>query len=342
LVLDEEIKLKNEELHSMEEKLREREEFLKQKEMELRRLEEKNKDPESSLELDLDIKIQEPVNVPYRRNIEIRGLEKINICSNDPIEIDIEPHEVTKVKIGIPRINDLFYGGLLVNSSCVVMGNNITGEELFLRLFIADGLKEGLPCIYISTTEKIDVIREKFRPLIPDINVYEKKGLMKYIDAYSIDNEKSSDNGSIYYIKDQKDTGEIIHTLAKVLNDIKNQFNNSPSIKLAFNNLTPMIINKDLSSAFLFLSDFNKKCHGASDYNVTAMFALNNSPFEDKDDLKEVIFSQMDNGFVLKKENDKLYFKVEGIADVEFRGYIEYYLHQNNIKLVCFINEHIR
>src|SRR3989337_1290166 len=54
-----------------------------------------------------------------------------------------------------------------------------------MNAFMAEGLKKGIPIIWVLTDKMSSDIRDEMAFVLPGYEEYEKLGLVKYVDAYS-------------------------------------------------------------------------------------------------------------------------------------------------------------
>jgi len=87
----------------------------------------------------------------------------------------------TKIRTGIPGLDDIFKGGVNKGSSILVTGAPGTGKTLFAIQFIYAGAKLGEPGLYITCEEPIDLIKDYARGIGLDLEEYEKKGLVTFV-----------------------------------------------------------------------------------------------------------------------------------------------------------------
>src|SRR5206468_4046983 len=62
-------------------------------------------------------------------------------------ELQIEVKQ-QKVKTGIPRLDDLMFGGIPFGTNASVYGPAYVGKEVLVNLFMAEGLKKGVPVLW--------------------------------------------------------------------------------------------------------------------------------------------------------------------------------------------------
>jgi hypothetical protein len=99
-------------------------------------------------------------------------------------EIALET-DTAKVKTGNPRFDDLLLGGIPFGSNVLVHGPPFVGKETMVNQFIAEGLKKGIPAIWVSTDKTTADLREEMKLVLPTYEDYEALGLVRYIDSYS-------------------------------------------------------------------------------------------------------------------------------------------------------------
>ncbi len=91
------------------------------------------------------------------------------------------PPVVKRIKTGIPGLDGLMEGGLVLGSSYLVTGTTGTGKTLFACQFLWQGLQQGDTGVYISLEEDPVDIKDDALLFGWDFGAYEKKGLCKII-----------------------------------------------------------------------------------------------------------------------------------------------------------------
>ena len=298
--MDEELKLKTEELELMEKKMKEREEFLRQKEAEMERLESKL--------IDADIEMEAAVEAE---------------------------REVTKIKTGIRRIDDLLYGGFPPNSNILIYGPNYTGKLTFINNFIAQGLRKGIPAIYILTDKTPDELKDSLKVMLPKVDAIEKKGLLKYVDAYSKGMGFDADNPNAVYIENTTDMEEI----NMAVTNIQKTFPDTVKWhKIAFYTLSTIMRYSDAMQVFRFLQILTSRNKRAG---ATSVYCLDQGMFDESD--VQTLKSQMGGVLEFKKEDVKTFMRVEGVGDVRTPRWIEYSHSPKDIIIRgSFAEDHIR
>src|SRR5437667_9960025 len=72
-----------------------------------------------------------------------------------------------KVKTGIPRLDDLMFGGIPFGTNASVYGPAYVGKEVLVNLFMAEGLKKGSPILWDLTAEGPADVRDDMDFFLP-------------------------------------------------------------------------------------------------------------------------------------------------------------------------------
>ena len=100
----------------------------------------------------------------------------------------VEPVETTEglITTGLPSLDAALGGGLPRGSNLLVLGPIGSGKSSFGRTFIADGLKTGEPCLFISVDDNPSVVRRGLDGAAGGVLMTrERAGLFRLVDAYS-------------------------------------------------------------------------------------------------------------------------------------------------------------
>src|SRR3989441_4423145 len=221
---EDEIKKVKEPLTYKEEELLRREEDLVYREKviqaEQRKMEEAKAQGGSVEELDMKSRLEELKGQINTKEEEVRTkerylqqkMEELRLREQGLIAEDIEAREQDlqvevkqqKVKLGIARLDDLLFSGIPFGTNASVYGPAYVGKEVLVSLFMAEGLKKGVPVLWILTDKGPAEVREEMAFALPGYEEYEKLGLVQYIDTYSKSMGMSAEASDVHttYIDD--------------------------------------------------------------------------------------------------------------------------------------------
>jgi KaiC/GvpD/RAD55 family RecA-like ATPase len=287
-------------LQEMEEKLREREEFLRRKEQEIRHAQ------SAMIETDLQM------------------------------EIKIEKEGATdKCKSGIGRLDDMLYGGYQFKTNMLILGSSFMGKLTMLNLFIAEGLRKGVPGIYVLTDKTPAEIRESLKPILKGVEAYEAKGLLKYVDAYSKSMGIEEDDPYTIFIENTTDLDE----MSLAINNIQKEWQADHSYhKIVFHSVSNVLAYTDIMNVYKFLQILTAKSKRAGAVSLYVVDAGMRSEKE-IESLKHI----MNGSIELKLEDQKSYLRVVGGGDTRTRAFVEYVHSTRSIDIRgAFSVDHIR
>jgi len=285
-------------LQEMEERLRDREEFLRRKEQ------------------------------------EIRHAQSTMIESDLQMEITIEKEAASdKCKTGIARLDDMLYGGFTFKSNTMVLGPSFVGKLTMLNLFIAEGLRKGVPGIYVLTDKTPAEIRESLKPILKGVEAYEAKGLLKYVDAYSKTMGIEEDDPYTIFIDNTTDLDEI----SMAINNIQKEWQADHSYhKVAFHSVSNVLAYTDIMNVYKFLQILTAKSKRAGG---VSMYVMDSGMRSEKEieSLKHI----MSGSIEMKIEEN--YFRMVGGGDTRTRAWVEYVHSTRTIDIRgAFSVDHIR
>jgi KaiC/GvpD/RAD55 family RecA-like ATPase len=239
-----------------------------------------------------------------------------------------------KVKTGTTRLDDLLMGGFPFGSNVLVYGPPFTGKEVLLNAFIADGLKKGVPAIWITTEKSPREIREEMTYVVSGYEEYEKLGLVRYVDAYSRSMGDESQDPLAEYIESPTDYESIqkaVETAAKGFKDKHKYY------RVGFRSISTLIAYLDPATAFRFLSPVvgRRKRDGA-----VALYTIEKGVHGEQE--IQMIGALMDGMIEFKVENLNTFLAIRGICDVQSRAYIRYSSTKVGVTIGSFSLDHIR
>ena len=137
-----------------------------------------------------------------------------------------------KVKTGIPGLDKLLNGGLRENAVVLVSGVPGTGKTIFGLQFVLQGMKEKEKGLMICTEESVDAIKMHAQELNLDLDAYEKKNMLFFIQQPISDKKLISLATPIELIKKEK--------IKRVVLDFHNLYSGVESIDSCLHNLAPL------------------------------------------------------------------------------------------------------
>jgi KaiC/GvpD/RAD55 family RecA-like ATPase len=345
--LREPMKYKEDEMLRREEDLMFREKLLTEEQKKLSRTQ---SELGSMDELTLKKRLEELQAEVTAKEEEIRSKEKylsskeeeLRMREQGVISEEIEKREADrqleikqeKVKTGTTRLDDLLLGGMPFGSNVLVYGPPFTGKEVLVSVFVAEGLKKGIPAIWVITEKSPKEIREEMMFVLSGYEEYEKKGLVKYVDAYSRSMGDESQDPYAEYIESPTDYESIqkaIETAAKSFKDSHEYY------RVAFRSISTLIAYLDPATAFRFLSPVIGR---RKRDRAVGMYTIEKGVHGEQE--IQMIGSLMDGMIEFKVENLNTFLAIRGICDVQSRAYIRYTASKSAVTIGSFSLDHIR
>ena len=345
--LKEPLAFKEEELLRREEDLMYRE---KRMEAELRKAEQAKAEGGSAEEMDLKGRLEELKGQINQKEEEVRSKEKylaqkmeeLRLREQGMIEEEIEARaedrqtevKQQKVKTGIARLDDLLFGGIPFSSNVSVYGPAYVGKEVVVNIFMAEGLKKGLPVLWILTDKGPADIREEMAFVLPDYEEREKLGLVKYIDAYSKSMGADAGDPNTTYIDDPTDHNAILKAADTIASEWKKKHQ---SYRLAFRSVSTLIAYLDPTTTFKFLQPFVGR---RKRDKAVAFYVIEKGMHEEQE--IQMLGSLMDGSVEFKVEQLKSFLSIKGICDVQSRSWIRYTYTKSSVSIGSFSLDHIK
>ena len=241
-----------------------------------------------------------------------------------------------KVKTGIRRLDDLMFGGLPAGAQILVNGPAYTGKDVMARLFSTEGLKLGIPSIWIVTDKTWGQVREDLLGLYPKYEDAEKNGMVRFIDMYSrsVGSTASSPWVRLLSPTDKGILEQLSNSVNGLSEELKEKF---PTYRLIFESVSTVTAYLDTSATFRFLQPFTgrRKIDQAVSY-----YELDRGMHSDAD--LETLEHMVDGSINLKIEQLKPFLSVKGIGETQSRAWIGYTFTKRSLNLGSFSLDHIR
>ncbi|MCE5297246.1 MAG: recombinase RecA [Euryarchaeota archaeon] len=353
-VREEEVKRLREAINQKETEMARREEEVQYKDKILAaeriKLEESKKEVVGVGQLEMKRKLEDLGNEIRAKEEELRNkenwlnakAEEIRQRESGVIEDDLKARQKeqivelqqAKAKTGNNRLDDLLYGGIPLGSNIMVHGPPFQGKEVMVNVFVADGLKKGVPVLWVITDKTPKDIRDEMRYVLSGYEEYEARGLVKYVDCYSRSMGDDSQDPYTIYVDEPTDHDKISEMVEVVCKEFKEK---AKYYRLAFRSVSTLIAYSDPVSAFKFLSPL---CGRRKRDQAVAMFLVEKGMHGEQE--IQMLGSIMDGMFDFKIDQMKSYFSVQGIADVQSRSYIRYTSTKHSLNIGSFALDHIR
>ncbi len=242
----------------------------------------------------------------------------------------------TKVKSGIRRLDDLLYGGFPIGSQILVNGPAHTGKDVLARLFSAEGLRLGIPSIWVVTDKTYLQVREDLAGLYPGVAEAEKTGMIRYADLYSRAVGATPTGVGVRFLSstDKNVLDQLSDTVRSFAEELKEKF---PAYRLIFESVSTVTAYLDTAATFRFLQPFvgRRKIDGAVSYYML------DSGMHTQADL-ETLEHMVDGSINLKVEQMKTLLAIKGIGEAQARSWVGYSFTKRSFNLGSFSLEHIR
>jgi KaiC/GvpD/RAD55 family RecA-like ATPase len=241
-----------------------------------------------------------------------------------------------KVKSGVRRLDDLLFGGFPAGCQVLVNGPAHTGKDTLARLFSAEGLKQGIPSIWVVTDKTWTQVRDDLATLYPRYEDAEKNGMIRFVDLYSrsVGANQSAPGVRLLSSTDKGVLEQLAQTVNGFSEELKEKF---PSYRLVFESVSTVTAYLDTSSTFRFLQPFigRRKIDQA-----VAFYELDRGMHSDAD--LETLEHMVDGSVNFKIEQLKTFLSVKGVGETQSRAWIGYTFTKRSLNLGSFSLDHIR
>ncbi len=345
--LKEPLTYKEEELLRREEDLLYRERLMQSQ---LRKMEEAKQLGGSVEELELKGRLEQLKSEIARKEDDVRAKEKylsakmaeLRLREHGLVEEEIQARETErqvevaqeKVKTGTSRLDDLLLGGIPYGSNVSIYGPPFVGKEVIVHTFLAEGLKKGLPVLWVLTDKMPGEIREEMKFVLPSYEEYEKMGLVKYVDAYSKSMGGDTTDSNAVCIDDLTDFAAIARNVDAIAAEFRKKH---PSYRLAFRSVSTLIAYLDPTTTFKFLQPFSGR---RKRDKAVSMYIIEKGMHEERE--IEMLGSVMDGSIEFKVEQLRSYLSIKGISDVQSRAWIRYTHSKSGVSIGSFSLDHIK
>ncbi len=265
----------HEKLRAMEKNMREREECLRKKESELKVLE--------------------------ARVLGTDGVETTKLKGE-------------KVSTGVRRLDDMLYGGLPKRSQVMVYGPPFSGTDVLLNAFVVDGLKRGMPAIYVVTDKTPEEVLESMSLILPNAQEHLEKGKLMFVDAYSKIMGLPVGEKNVFCVEHAGN----LEAIAMAVENAQKSITGEPrDHKLAFHSLSTLIAYKDPMSVFRFMQSLVARCKRDG---TTALYLMDAGMHSDAE--VQTLKRLMSGMIEFETDDLKNFLRVDGIHDARTRAWV--------------------
>ncbi len=241
-----------------------------------------------------------------------------------------------RVHSGVRRLDDLLYGGYLPGTQLLLNGPAHSGKDVLARLFSVDGLRQGIPSIWVVTDKTFGQVRDDLAQLYPGIAEADRKGLLRFVDLYSLAVGASASVPGVRFLS-PTDRGAL-EQLSRAVDGYAEQLKEKGvGYRLIFESVSTVTAQLDTAATFRFLQPFvgRRKIDGAVGY-----YELESGMHAEAD--LETLEHMVDGSVNLKLEQMKTFLAVRGIGEAQARSWIGYTFTKRAFNLGSFSLEHIR
>ncbi len=349
--LKEKMRFKEQELNDREEDLMHREEVMKKQRIEMESL---RQEFGGSTEKERKRRLEELEKEISRKEQEIKAKEKyiaqkereLRSREEDLIDEELEERqeeilmeiEQEKARTGTSRLDDLTMGGIPLGSNVSIYGPPHSGKRVLINSFIAEGLEKGVPAVWVVTDKTVKDVREEMKFVLPTFEEYEIRGLVYYVDAYSVSMGETIDEDDktdyITYVEGQSDIEAITAAVEKFADEIMEKHR---YYRLAFVSVSTLIAYLDTSTTFRSLQPFAGR---RKRDKAVAMYTLEKGMHSQQD--ISMLGHMMDGEIEFKFQQLKTFLRVGGLGDVQTRDWVRYTSSKSGITMGSFSLDTIR
>lgn len=281
------------------------------------------------------------VKAPTKNNHDAGLLQKPAVPEpRDPLREDLpEPSRPPSGKhgTGISRLDDLLGGGLPAGTNLLLNGSRHSGPDVLSRFLVAEGLRQGIPVIWVLTDQDMESVQEGMSAVLEGYLDFERRGLVRYVDLYSTRIGSAALHENVWHISVTE--SDALEKLEHVVSDIAAGFaREEMHYYLVFQSVSTLIASMDSQAILKFLLPFTGRRHreGAIAYYLV-------DPGVSQAGEIELLEHMMAGSINLKKEGEKYFLSIQGVGDeVRSRTWIAYTFARSRFQLGSFALTHIR
>jgi KaiC/GvpD/RAD55 family RecA-like ATPase len=239
-----------------------------------------------------------------------------------------------RVSSGIPKFDDLVYGGLPQGTNVVLYGPPFSEKYLMAYNFIAKSLEEDVPIIVLTADKNIREIMFEVGKITEKINGSEQKGILRFIDVYSKSIQIESASRYAVTLDSPMNISALMKSVDQIAAEIRKKY---PYYRLLFSSLTTYVTLLDDRTFVRFAQQFSQK---RKSENAVSVFLLEEGLFEKR--VYETISYLMDGAVEFRMGSTRNYLRVMGLGKTRSREWIDIYPEDHGFNLGSFSLEKVR
>lgn len=217
---------------------------------------------------------------------------------------------------GTPGLDDLLYGGIDRGKQVLALGPPFIGKELMVNRFLLEGLKKRERALVLLTDCSPSDIRNEMGNLMDDYERYEKEGLVRYIDAYSLSKCSEERDPNALLVESPTDYTCLNKALEKITKGFKRE---KRPWRMAVRSVSSLLMLSEPTSTYKFLQQLT----GRSKRDKVVGFYLMDKGMHNEIELA-MVRHLMDGTVEFMTEDRKLFLAIDSIKDVKWRGLVGY------------------
>lgn len=232
---------------------------------------------------------------------------------------------MSPMETGVRRLDELLKGGLPNRTVTLVYGPPFLGKRLLGRMFLMEGMRNGMPGILVHTDSAAQEVRAQMAQLDDGYSDLEKKGLMYYVDTYSKSIGAAEPMQNVEYVDGLMNFNALSLSLNNVQRSIIKQHADH---RLVFDSVSTLIAYTNAQAAFRYLQVLTGKARMAG---ATTVLLLEQGMHTESE--VQTIKHLADGVVEMRREADKNLMTVEGVGLPMRVGPVEYQRSQANLSI---------
>jgi KaiC/GvpD/RAD55 family RecA-like ATPase len=216
----------------------------------------------------------------------------------------------------VRRLDDLLDGGLAQGAAAMLYGPPFVGKEVLARLFLLAGARKGIPGVMVLTSAAADDVRRQLAAIDKDFAEHEKRGLIRFVDAYSKTIGADDEQPNVEYVDGPMNLNGVS---LGVNNAQKKIIADHAEHRLVVDSLSTLITYTNAQTTFRFMQVLVGKARRAG---ATTIMLMDHGMHSDPE---VQTFKHLADGLVeVKTDGTSYLLKVDGLGITENRGWVEY------------------